>query len=312
MRNPNTSVRYDPKATTNTGLVDLTRTFRSKDNAEFFAHVGRAIAKKRDDDERSLKQGARAAIVLLGEYGHIGSEFRSAQRELRLDRRPSLWSHAALLTDELPTSAESIRRGGPWLYESTLEPADGFGSYADRVGVSARRLGDYSRGDFHPAREHSCPNVAVIVFEMSAEESKKIHDRATHPALDQGVFDFTGLLATWYGFILGRGSVPNPLASGVAIPSSAYVQFAYDAISVDLGPGAQQRNTTPEHIWQGVRKLHELCRTYTRPTTLKGKVESTERSINGWYCARDMAGVICPPEATLPLTLPEAIKNLRG
>jgi hypothetical protein len=294
MANLNTVSRYFPGRKPDlTTLEDLTDAFRNKDNAAFLAEVaGRLSALRSDPTFGSLFSGGAGCVGLIGEYGLIGYSIRQAEELVRVDNTPSYWSHAYLHYDDLSPDPAVNRnpRGSPWIWESTLEPASLFNHFFDRNGVGPRRMADYARSRFDLLAPHSVPNIAVLAIGLTPTERAAILDRANDPDVDQLNYDLPGLLGTWYAYITNRADRRNPLSEGHAIYCSAYVQLAYDAVKIDLAPGAHQRNTSPEHLWQTARYLADRL----PPVTVSPGQTPISRPVHGWYCARDEACVIAP------------------
>jgi hypothetical protein len=49
------------------------------------------------------------------------------------------------------------------------------------------------------------------------------------------------------------GHFPEPADQGVPNHSSAMVEYCFEEIQLDLTPGANDRNSAPEHLWNGAR-----------------------------------------------------------
>ncbi|MEK7203904.1 MAG: hypothetical protein AAB254_00195, partial [candidate division NC10 bacterium] len=79
------------------------------------------------------------------------------------------------------------------------------------------------------------------------------------------------------GYLWSQGARPNPLREGVQIFSAAYVEMAFEAINLDLTPGASERNSAPEHIWNAAAWWHEAFAREGHP-------------IGGYYVLRDKGG----------------------
>src|SRR5262245_4485953 len=314
-----TALRYDPNGARNEKLVDLTPTFRGRDNAEFLAEVARNLENLgAPDGEPSFPKDGAACIGLMGEYGLIGYAIRRGQEILRVDHTPSHWSHVFLFPGPLSTDPAAIRdeSRSPWIWESTLEPASLSNSFVNRNGVGPRRFAAYARADYALFAPHCVPNIAVIAIALTENERNAILDRADDPDVDMLHYDLSGLLGTWYAYITNTAHQPNPIGAGNGVYCSAYVQLAYDAAGIDLAPGAHLRNTSPEHIWQAARYLQATFR-YTDPKTHK----VSPRPVVGWYCIRDPACVILPVEPAesdaerdrkSPRTIRQLIDLLKG
>jgi len=311
MGNLNTAIRYIPSAGRNVEVRDLSRKFLRKDNAEFLAAVAADLKGKARKPAYGpyLDPEGRGCIGLIGEYGLIGYTIRRAQELIRVDHAPSYWSHAYLHAGGLSTDARVNRdpARSPWIWESTLEPATLFNRFTDRNGVGPRRFADYARAEFDLLAPHSVPNIAVLAIGMTGEERKAILSRADDPDVDQLNYDIAGLLGVWYQYVTNRAEERNPLGAGTAIFCSAYVQLAFDAAGIDLAPGAHQRNTAPEHLWQTARYLGsrvskvppsstaaEARRAPRGARTRRAVTPLADRPVLGWYCIRDKACVLAP------------------
>jgi hypothetical protein len=296
-----TAIRYiaagNKDARKNPHLEDLTEEFKGRDNAAFLAEVSRRMTALSEAGgfpaETSVEAGGFAAIGLIGGYGVANYLIRQAQQVLRVDRTPSYWSHCFLLAERLWPD-DKINRSSTksaWVWESTLEPATPFNHFVERNGVAARRIGEYAASRFRLDSPLCSPNIAIVTFALTSDERLRIMNRADDPNVDQLAYDLPGLMGMWYSYITGTAQGPNPLSDGNAIFCSAYVQLAYDAAGIDLAPGAHERNTAPEHLWQAARYLHHTFRVVD-----PGTGTSVPRPVHGWYCLRDKAGVIAPVE----------------
>ena len=300
----NTAMRFLPDARPEGSIEELTRTFRKKDNADFLTEVARRLAQLQTEAPDAFDPGAVACIGLAGMYGHVGYGLRRAQEVVRIDMAPSYWSHAFLLTSALGDTADKNRTPdqSAWIWECSLEPGAVSTFFHLRNGVCPRPLADYTRADFSLSAM-SVPNLAILAVELSASERKQILERANQPDVDQVHYNLASLLGDWYDYLTNRATEPNPLGNGKAIPSASYVQLAYDAVGIDLAPGAMQRTLTPEHLWQAFR--------YFQPTFRKEDAQSkalVPRRMAGWYVVRDPACVLYPTELKkLPRSITELI-----
>jgi hypothetical protein len=312
MTDLNTALRVNPDATQNPMLTDLTEDFRRRDNAAFLARVAellRQAAGAEGPGGTRIHPGGVACVGLLGEYGLAGYSMRKAQEVIRLDRTPSYWSQAFLLVGNLsddPAVNRSASRSA-LLWESSLEPPGALNYFTWRSGVAARHISDYARATFDLGAAHCVPNLAIIAISLTDAERTAILNRANNPDVDQLRYDLTGLLGTWYAYIMQRTGEPNPLAQGQALFSSAYAQFAYDAAGIDLAPGAHQRNTSPEHIWQAVKYLYQTFRVLD-----PAQDRPVQRTVMAWTCIRDQACVLAPAGTVLPRTLRELVQQVEG
>lgn len=282
MQIENIALRYAPKNTVNEQLFDLTEICKNRSNAYFFAEVRNRLSildnaiVGENLNNRTFSNGLKAAIGLIGEYGLIGYTVRQAQAIIRTDKTPSYWSHSFLFHDEVPANPDDILRKqtSPIIWESTIDLASETPQLNMINGVSSRYLKDYCNHKFDIFNPHCVPNVAVIVFALNEDEIQKIISHATDPNVDQLKYDFSGLIGTWLSYIFKKQNEENPLGAGNALYCSAYCQLAYDAIGLDLATGSHSRNTSPENIWQSVKKLYSDYFNIGFP-------------VAGFYCIRD-------------------------
>jgi hypothetical protein len=98
---------------------------------------------------------------------------------------------------------------------------------------------------------------AVTLGHLDSDDVDKVEKQADQPNADRLRYDLWESLSVWKQFLWSDGTGVNPLREGVPIPSSAYVEMAYEAIGLDLVPGASERNSAPEHIWNAARWWHQ-------------------------------------------------------
>jgi hypothetical protein len=210
---------------------DVTIVEREGDNLAFFA-----------DTIAELGGDGTAMIGLVGSCDLPGVALRRAQSILRWDRRPSLWSHAFLIVED-------------GLREVTLHSRAGhFPDPADNA-ITKARLEDY-RDD---------PNVALLKIRTTPEEAKRIAERATRqPNLERLRYDLFETLGFWQAYLWTRGT-PNPLETGVPMAASALIEYCFEEIQLDLTPGANDRNSAPEHLWNSARWWTDAFAEFERP-----------------------------------------------
>jgi hypothetical protein len=247
-------LRHSQSDTQNPNVIDWTDTHAAGDNATFFKD---AIAELSEHDGLGL-------IGLVGSSDLPGVALRRAQSILRWDRRPSLWSHAFLLTgaNELREVALHSRAG------HFPEPADN--------AITAATLEHY--GD-----KRRDPNLALLSVRLTADEAKAVTARATEtPNLERLRYDLFETLGFWQAYLWTRGT-PNPLEQGVPNHSSALIEYCFEEIQLDLTPGANDRNSAPEHLWNGARWWSDAFGEFDRP-------------IEGRYLLRDPRCSVLGPE----------------
>jgi hypothetical protein len=183
-----------------------------------------------------------AMIGLVGGGDLPGVALRRAQSILRWDRRPSLWSHAFILVEDGIREVTVHSRAGHF-----PEPADN--------AITPATLEHYAHD----------PNLALLKVRTTAEEARRIAERATaRPNLERLRYDLFETLGHWQAYLWTRGT-PNPLENGVPMAASALIEYCYEEIQLDLTPGANDRNSAPEHLWNSARWWSEAFGEFNRP-----------------------------------------------
>jgi hypothetical protein len=246
-------LRHSQSDTQNPNVTNWSEKYASTENSAFFTD---AIA------DLSGDQDGVGLIGLVGSTDLPGVALRRAQSILRWDRRPSLWSHAFLLV------------GGGEIREVALHSRAGhFPEPADNA-ITEATLAHY--GD--PKRD---PNVALLAVKMNAEEAARVTSRATEePNLERLRYDLFETLGFWQAFLWTRGT-PNPLEQGVPNHSSAMVEYCFEEIQLDLTPGANDRNSAPEHLWNGARWWSDAFGEFDRPISGRFVVRDPHCSVLG-------------------------------
>jgi hypothetical protein len=265
-------IRNSLAKSANPTVNDWTDRYADKSNLEFFTD---ALAALRDDVDGD---GGRMTIGLVGSRNLPANGLRHAQSYLRWDHRPSLWSHAFLITGSTKdTTIESLP-----IREVTLHPRTGEFPPPETNAVVDGTLGLY--GD---ARLDA--NVALIAVSMKPDEVDKVAERAADPNRDRLRFNLWETLGVWQAFIWSAGTRSNPLRDGHPIPSASFVEYCFEAINVDITPGASERNSAPEHVWNAVKWWAEAY-------------DSQSRTVHAYFVHRDDgasmldAGTTPPPQ----------------
>jgi hypothetical protein len=227
------------------GNPDVTEWEQDGDNLAFFrAALGELAA---------VPEHGRAVIGLVGHTDLPGVLLRRAQSILRWDRRPSLWSHAFLVVEPL---ADDV--GAVGIREVPLHSRTGAFPEPNDNAITAATLGHY-------ASVKRDPNVALLSVRMSDEEATSVIERATtSPNLERLRYDLFETLGFWQSYLWTRGT-GNPLESGVPMAASSMVEYCFEAIGHDLTPGANDRNSAPEHLWNGARWWTKEFGAFDRP-----------------------------------------------
>ena len=229
-------LRHSQSDTQNPDVNDWTEKYAATGNAAFFAD---AIADLSEHDGLGL-------VGLVGSSDLPGVALRRAQSILRWDRRPSLWSHAFLLV------------GGGEIREVALHSRAGhFPEPADNA-ITQARLDHYGHAKLDP-------NLALLSVKLDADEATRVAARATEsPNLERLRYDLFETLGFWQAYLWTRGT-PNPIENGVPMAASALIEYCYEEIQLDLTPGANDRNSAPEHLWNSARWWREAFGEFNRP-----------------------------------------------
>lgn len=210
-------------------------------NTAFFSDAIRGL------EEQGYGDGGYLSIGFVGQRDLPGVMLRRAQAILRWDLRPSLWSHTFLVTSPLVEGRlEELR-----LSEVAIHSRSGaFPDPANNAVVSGR-LGSYDRPQLDA-------NVGLVAVRMSEEDRPKVAARAKGDFNRERLrYDLWETLGTWQSYFWSAGNVPNPLREGVPMFSSAFIEYCFEAILLDLSPGASERNSAPEHLWNSAVWWHE-------------------------------------------------------
>lgn len=230
----------------NSSMGNWSRWSRSRSNTTFFTEALRFM------QERNAGNGAHA-IVLIGSSDLPGICLRRAQSVLRLDQRPSYWSHALVITE--PWDGKTAVRNLP-IAEVPFFPRNGeFPEPANNAVIRNTTLGHY----LDRKRD---PNVALFSVTrlidgvrepLSASEHDILSHAVADPNLDRARYDLWTELGVWKQYFWSGEQLPNPTLSGQAIASTSFIEMLYEQIGIDLTPAASERNSAPEHLWTSMR-----------------------------------------------------------
>jgi len=230
----------------NTSLGNWSRWGRRRSNTTFFAEALRVANEHKSGD------GA-FSIVLIGSADMPGICLRRAQSVLRLDQRPSYWSHALVITE--PWDGKSPV-GKLAIAEVPFFARNGeFPEPADNAVIRSTTLGHYldRRRD---------PNVALFSITrlvkgkrkpLSAAELDILARASADPNLDRARYDLWAELGVWQQYFWSGEQLPNPTLSGQPIPAASFIEMLFEQIGIDLTPAASERNSAPEHFWTSMR-----------------------------------------------------------
>ena len=196
--------------------------------------------------ESGALEGVDVALLLVGGCDCRALAIRRAQAVLRFDRRPSLWSHAAILF-ALDAKTPGRSRG----VEVSLDPVDAKLQVPERNGVTEFKLSRYLDTQRYP-------NLAFVTATFLAngkpapDSRAKLIERLSEPSSDPQRYMFWNALAEWARYTYIPDLTRNPLLDGISTPDAALCEFAFEGVQVDLTPGASANNTCPELIWSTI------------------------------------------------------------
>ena len=188
-------------------------------------------------------------IVLVGGKTQTSLRLRIAQAHARLDLLPSYWSHVMLVGKPSKNPATTP------IYEISLEPKAGFGFPPPTNGMQKGKLGQYADAEDYP-------NITVLGAPVALADVMTALDRFQK---QRAVLDAVDLIIRWLAYIWGVSNSPNPLLSGLGIPSAAMLEVAVGAAGFDLTPGLESRASCPEAIWQAAKWWHEYYAEQNKP-----------------------------------------------
>lgn len=239
----------------NKQVNDLSKQFKAKDNLKFVQQVLETM-----ESEFHVGNRGHMLIGLVGSTDHFSVMVRRAQSVLRWDRMPSRWSHAFLIA--APWDGTSKLEKLPIL-EVPLFPRGTNGMYSPGENglVRTSTLKTY-------ADEELDANFALLtvlphaesgqsVRALSDEEVQKVAGRAAMPNFDRQRFDLWESLCAWQRYVWSEAEGRNPFREGIPLPAASFIEMAYEALPVDLVPGASERNSAPEHLWNSARYWYQ-------------------------------------------------------
>lgn len=234
----------------NPGISEWTKDYVVKDNLAFFADALAAV---------QAKGRGNRGLMTIGFVGHRdmpGVMLRSAQSVLRWDKRPSLWSHVFLIAE--PVESASAANGDTPILEIPIWPRYSCFPRPDHNGVFRGKLSAY-------ADRQLDANVGLLAFRLKGNEASAVKRRAEDFNYDRFRFNHWESLGVWHAYLWAQDTATNPLRENVPIPSASYIDMAYEAIGIDVTPGANERHSAPEHIWNAACWWHEAFKKRGHP-----------------------------------------------
>jgi hypothetical protein len=241
----------------NKELNDVTEEFSGRDNMSFF----RAAFSKLGSKSTGTGQ---IFIGFVGSRDLPGVALRRAQSILRWDIRPSLWSHTFILTsDSLSASASN-----PVIYHVPFDTRSADFPAPEKNAVTKSRLEIFA----DPKRD---ANVALVSVSLPSDDVAKVAKRCEDPNLDRIRYNFWDTLGVWQSYFWSFGLRTNPLRDGCPIPSASFIEYCFEALALDITPGASERNSAPEHLWNAAKFWYQAYAT-------------KNHAVTGRYALRDM------------------------
>jgi len=184
----------------------------------------------------------RGSVALVGTSDSIGEAIRIAQRELTLNGKPLLWSHAFILGEIRPDRrAPDLQHRSPYLFESDL--------HIDPVHVQLRN-GAQENWIGKWCQDH-VEHAAILDLTLTGPEQDVVLGTALQLCDEQMEYPVLELLGTWIAIITGHVWVPNPFNDPHQIYCSAFARYCCQQAGRDfLGGNIDLSNTAPEHIGQ--------------------------------------------------------------
>ena len=183
-------------------------------------------------NEEFLKRYACAGRVgLSGGPTLVDKAICRAQRHLHPDKQWGLWSHAFIFQGLRPD-------GHQWVIESDLQ----IHRKHIQLGVQENRVSKYYDEDLYS-------NLAVLDFGLPDIQVSRLLAHALDQVANRTRYSLRELMGTLVALrhaqLRGRANV---LARDRSMYCSAFVQHIFNRIGLDLSPGIDGKNTTPEHI----------------------------------------------------------------
>lgn len=219
---------------------------RNRSNTTFFTEALRTMS------EHKMGDGAYA-IGLVGSSDLPGICLRRAQSVLRLDQRPSYWSHAFIISEPWDGSSPVSRLP---IAEVPFFARNGqFPEPADNAVIRGTTLGHYldRRRDPNVALFSVAKLVKKRIKPLDKSERAILASMIQDPNMDRARYDFWADLGAWKQYFWSGEQLPNPTRNGQPIPSTSFIEMLYEQIGIDLSPAASERNSAPEHFWTSMR-----------------------------------------------------------
>jgi hypothetical protein len=197
-----------------TGANDSTITVTGMSNQEFLE-----------------RYAAPGCIGLSGGITLVDRAICRAERHLDADQTWSCWSHAFVFQGRRVD-------GHHWVVESDLQVL----RKHIQLGVQENRVSKY-----HDEKLYTC--LAVLDFKLAEKQVAAVLAEALEFAANRARYSLRELVGTLIALKHPKlRSRPNALSRERSLYCSAFVQHLFHRAGLDLVPGVDSKNTTPEDI----------------------------------------------------------------
>lgn len=204
-------------------------------------------------------------VVLIGGASLADFRIRVAQSHARHDLTPSHWSIVGILSEQGE------------LVTAPLWPLPDPASVPARNAIDTRPLSDFDSVSLYP-------NLAIVRFPSDAAAVLR-HVRRLRR--QRTIVDLPSLILAWLGFVWATADSPNPLLSGLGLPSAVLVETVFGMADVELTPGLASASSCPEAIWQAARWWHGFYARAAGADIRQGADgEKLEAVPHGWWVVR--------------------------
>ena len=187
----------------------------------------------RDTSNRDflLKYALAGLIGLAGGSSAADRLICMAERHIHQGSRWGSWSHAFFLQGERAD-------GHHWVIESDLE----IHQKHVRLGVQENRLGKFFK-------EKEYPSLALLDFHLGSKEVRNVLKEGLELVAGRTRYSIRELLGTLIALRHPRlRTQKNLLASERSFYCSSFVRHLFSKAGMDLLPGLETKNTTPEDL----------------------------------------------------------------
>ena len=170
-------------------------------------------------------------VGLCGGVTHVDKAICRAQRHLDDQKRWSNWSHAFLF--------QGVRADGHhWVIESDIQ----IHRKHIQLGVQENRVAKYFKDDFYTT-------LAILDFGLGEAQVSRLIQEGLDMVAGHERYSLRELIGTLIAIRRpGMRQQVNPLAREHSVYCSAFVSRLFRNIGIDLAPGIDGKNTTPEDI----------------------------------------------------------------